>query len=110
MTPCAAEVRVALTQVGGVGMAPDLRSTLWRTYVGMNLSHALGVVIASGATLWLATSGGELFTAWPVRVGVLVVPAIYLGLSLRYWFAKPTQAIALGSALIYAGVLADILG
>lgn len=90
-------------------MAPDLRSTLWRAWVGFNLSHALGVIVVSTTTLWLATSGTPLFATWPVRLALLVVPATYLLLSLKYWFDKPTRAIGLGCALVYAGVLLDVV-
>lgn len=110
MTPTDKQVQAAMAIPGGLGMAPDMDSTLWKAWVGFNLSHALGVVL-SGAVIgapaivdfqsalgnpgWLATA--------------LVLPPTYLAISRQYWFEKPTQAITLGSALVIAGVIGGLV-
>ncbi|MCH9680513.1 MAG: hypothetical protein K0V04_03685 [Deltaproteobacteria bacterium] len=110
MTPCDPDLRAVLTRVGGLGFAPDIRSTLWRAWVGFNLSHALGVMGLSAVAFVMAIASTVVFDDLCVTVAVLAVPTVYLLLSLRYWFAKPTKAIAVGTGLIYAGIVVHWLG
>ncbi len=105
MTPCDPDVRAVLTRVGGLGFAPELRSTLWRAWMGFNLSHALGVMGLSAVAFVMAAGSTMVFDDLRVTAAVLGVPLIYLALSLRYWFNEPTRAIAVGTGLMYAGVL-----
>ncbi len=44
MTPVRPEVRAAMVEPGGLGLAPRIDSNLWRAWVGFNLSHSVGVV------------------------------------------------------------------
>lgn len=106
MTPVTPAVREAMVHPGGLGLAPNIDSSLWRAWVGFNLSHSLGVVviglaIAIPALLDLedaATHAGWLSLA-------IAAPAVYLALSVRYWFRSPTIGITVGGLAIYAGLI-----
>lgn len=111
MAPTSPDVRAAMDIPGGLGLAPEISTTLWRAWAGFNLSHSLGVV------------AGGLFTAIPALVafdaaldnvgwvvGALALPPLYLALSIRYWFDAPTRAISLATVLIWVGVIGGLVG
>ncbi|MEM0962950.1 MAG: hypothetical protein AAGK21_10500, partial [Bacteroidota bacterium] len=103
------EVRKAMSIVGGLGLEPSIRTTLWKAWVGFNLSHSLGVV-AIGALIGIPVlrQGGIPLDDPFWMATALAAPWLYLVISIRYWFKQPTHAIGLASALITAGVLTDL--
>jgi hypothetical protein len=110
MTPVAPVVRDAMVQPGGLGLAPDIDSNLWRAWVGFNLSHSLGVVaigLMIGVPALSDLEGVSSNSAWLVLA--VASPAVYLVLSIRYWFTDPSVGIAIGGALIYAGLIGQVL-
>ncbi|MEM1115205.1 MAG: hypothetical protein AAF845_20610 [Bacteroidota bacterium] len=109
LTPEDEGVRAAMSVVGGLGLEPSIRTTLWKAWVGFNLSHSLGVV-AIGALIGIPVlQRGGLPLDDPFWMTVaLAAPWLYLVISIRYWFKQPTHAIGLASALITASVLIDL--
>ncbi|MEL6612899.1 MAG: hypothetical protein AAFQ53_12440 [Bacteroidota bacterium] len=110
MTPTDPRVQEAMGVVGGLGLAPDLQTTLWRAWVGFNLSHALGLVV-SGLVIGLPPLLGSsvpLENAWWL-VAALALPTTYSIVSARYWFQQPTTALSLATLLICAGLLGSWL-
>lgn len=109
-TPTEAIHREAFQVEGSIGIAPNVRMSLWKAWVGFNLSHSLGVIVVAVAMgLPVVRYGPDVALADPVWVAAaLALPAVYLLLSLRYWFDKPTQGIAFGTLLVYAGVLGGL--
>ena len=106
-----ADVQAAMQAPTGLGLAPDLDTTLWRAWIGFNLSHAVGLVVVAAAIMVPAVGDLDAATSQPLYlVLTLAVPAVYLVVSVRHWFARPTRAIAVGSALIAAGTLGSLLG
>lgn len=88
----------------GVRMARG-GTTMWRAWLGFNLSHSLGAMIFGGAMLavgwqWPALLPSRRLLLIPVAIGLF-----YLGLSLRYWFRTPTAGIALATASFAAAWL-----
>lgn len=80
-------------------------TTMWRAWLGFNLSHSLGAMMFGGAMLAL---GWEWQALLPPRRLLLIPVAIglfYLGLSLRYWFRVPTAGIAVATASFAAAWL-----
>ena len=85
------------------------RLPFFQPWTGFNLSHSLGAVVR-GLVIGLPALtdfDGALGDAWWVVLS-LTVPPIYLVLSVRYWFEKPTQAIALGTALTTVGIIGGL--
>ncbi len=106
MTPVDPTIREVLTKPGGIGMAPGLQSTLFRSWTGFNHSHSLGIFgFAFVALVQIITDFDRALDEIWFLVLVGVVPVAYLGLSLRYWFSKPTQGIFGGTLLLWSGVL-----
>jgi len=87
-------------------------TTVWRAWIGFNLSHGLGIVFFGGALIYMAALHFEpVRNAAPVvLVAAPVVAAAYLGLSLRYWFSIPAIGSGLGAGLLLTGAIATLAG
>jgi len=87
-------------------------TTVWRAWIGFNISHGVGVLLFGLIILCAALFGFEanlsampaLFYASPL------VAAIYLGLSLKYWFRVPAIGSGIGAVLLAAGVILILSG
>lgn len=110
MLPTDPSTMKAMHQVGGLGLAPHIESSLYRAWIGFNYSHSLGIVAIAGTLLFHAVSdfGAAVEAPWFLAL-VVVVPAVYFVLALAYWFDKPRDGIALGTVLLWAGVLVELL-
>jgi hypothetical protein len=92
-TPTDEAVRAAMQSAR---LAFNPRINLWQAWLGFNLSHSLGVVVFGGGLLFLAWRHFPVFAASHLLQGVaVVVAAVYLVLSFRFWFWGP----AVGSGL-----------
>ncbi len=109
MMPTDPTVRAAMSEVGGLGLAPGIESTLYRAWIGFNLSHSLGVVAI--AAIMLVRSVTDLGLAvndlWFLML-VVIAPPTYFLLAVKYWFDQPRNAIAVATALLWAGVLVEV--
>ena len=95
-TPTDDAVREAM-QEAKLALSP--RVNLWQAWLGFNLSHSLGAVLFGGGLFalgwWNFASFSE--SAGLQSVAVLVA-AVYVVLSLRFWFWGP--ALGTGAALL----------
>ncbi len=110
MMPIDSKVREAMSAVGGIGLAPELKTSLFKAWIGFNLSHSLGLVVVGlliGFPVLTALTSPVDNLAW--LVCALVLPCVYLWLSIRHWFAKPTMGFAIATALIFSGVAGQAL-
>ena len=87
-------------------------TTVWRAWIGFNLSHGLGVVLFSGLVLYAAILHFEAVRnhAPELLIGAPVIGLVYLLLALRYWFNVPAVGTALGTALLVAGSGLALIG
>ncbi len=86
-------------------------TTMWRAWVGFNLSHSLGaflfVAVCLGASFVLGTN---LVPAWVLFV-FAIIAFVYLAIGLRYWFRIPVVGIALaGLCLLIAWLMSAFSG
>ena len=110
LAPSDPNVRASMSIRGGLGMAPDLDIPLWQAWAGFNLSHALGVVLGGLVIMLPALADFDAALANDGWLAVaLAVPPLYLAISIRYWFRRPTNGIALATLLIGAGVIGGLL-
>lgn len=81
-------------------------TNLWRAWIGFNLSHSLGAMMFGIA---YAVIGGALLPVYassPALQAVAVaVAAVYLLLSLNFWFIRPTVCVAFALACFAAAAL-----
>ena len=106
-TPRDAELRAAMQQ-SAVALHPKIN--LWKAWLGFHFSHSLGLVIFGGAFLYVGIFHPELFSQSPImQCCSVLVSAIYLILSLKFWFSKPAiyTGISMG-CFILATVLSYV--
>lgn len=83
------------------------QTTVWRAWIGFNLSHGLGIVLFAGILIHGAalhfdavrSAAPELLFAAPV------IASLYFLMSLRYWFRIPAIGSGIGAALLLAGAV-----
>lgn len=86
----------------------DPTTNLWRAWIGFNLSHSLGVVLFGVLLLIAAQDGAHLFANRWVEVGCMLMTVIYLTLSIKFWFHKPTIGCVIALiCLMAAAVLSN---
>lgn len=80
-------------------------TTMWRAWLGFNLSHSLGALMFS--LVCIATGLSLRAIAWPKAALLLPVAIglIYLWLAIRFWFRVPAIGIAAGTLCLAVGWL-----
>jgi hypothetical protein len=102
-TPRDPELRRAMQQSS---IAFHRTINLWKAWMGFNLSHSLGLVLFGAGFLYVGVFEPAAFAASPLLQGcAVVVSAIYLVLSLLFWFSKPAIGSGLGLACFVLAVL-----
>lgn len=87
-----------------VRMAPA--TTMWRAWVGFNLSHSLGAVVFGLIYLLLAVLEFDVLLLRPVFVYLAVmIGAAYVTMSVKYWFIVPTVGAGLGTLCFLLGAV-----
>jgi len=90
---------------GGKGARPSM----WRVWLGIHISHGLGVFTVGLLCLLIATHDFSLVTEIDaIRPLTIAFAAVYLVLSLRFWFYGPAlvTSIALTCFTVAAGLSA----
>ncbi|MDQ3748971.1 MAG: hypothetical protein M3367_08170 [Acidobacteriota bacterium] len=103
-TPRDAELRAAMQQAT-VAFHPKIN--LWRAWLGFHFSHSLGLVMFGGAFLYVGIFHPLLFSQSRLLQGCsILVSAVYLVLSLKFWFSKPAigSGIAMGCFIMAAAL------
>lgn len=85
----------------GIRLAPGT-TTVWRAWIGFNLSHSLGAVLFGALVMLLGFGWTEPAPPRFILLLPLAVALLYLVLSVRYWFRVPTAGIVIASACIAA--------
>lgn len=82
------------------------QTTMWKAWLGFNLSHALGLVIFGLTSFLIAVYHLDLIlNLQPLLFLVITVAAIYLFLAIRFWFFGPAVGSAIGLALFVASAV-----
>lgn len=94
---------MAAMQASGVRLARG-GTSMWRAWVGFNLSHSLGAVlfgaVAAAWSQWPPTTLPAAGAWLPAAVG-----AVYLAIGLRWWFKVPNAGIALATVSLMLAAL-----
>jgi hypothetical protein len=82
-------------------------TTIWRAWVGFNLSHGLGLLVFGGLFGGLALHDFRLVAGSTVlKTAAVVVAGIYSLLAARFWFAVPAVATACGALTFLVSAVA----
>lgn len=82
---------------------PGLSKTgnLWSGIKGFHLSHSLGLVLFGAFYTTLALENpGYLQSSAVLNLGLLLVPALYIYLSHRFWFSVPRNCFVVAFGLL----------
>jgi hypothetical protein len=104
-TPPGVALRQAM-QESSIAIHPQ--TNLWKAWLGFNLSHSLGLVMFGGTFLAIGTFYFTTFAQVPLLQGcALSISALYLLLSINFWFSKPAMGsgLALTCFAIASGLL-----
>jgi hypothetical protein len=75
-------------------------TTVWKTWVGFNFSHSLGLVLFGALCIVIGARLNELA---PSALALLILPAIgaiYLVLAVLYWFRAPITGAAIATTCL----------
>ncbi len=87
--------------------APGAHFSMWRAWLGFNISHGLGAATFGFTMLILALHGyGLVQQISAIKPLAIAVSAVYFLLAVRYWFYAPAIGCGLGlGCFIAAAVL-----
>jgi len=75
------------------------RMNMWRSWIGFNISHGLGVFSFGVTYVLIAIYGFSLLVAFkPLMLLGVIVSLSYFLLALRYWFYGPAIGMGIGFA------------
>lgn len=83
-------------------------TTMWKTWLGFNASHGLGLVLFGAVYAYLALAQGALLfrSGFLLAVGFAALCA-WLVLARLYFFSVPRRGVTLATLLYVVGVLAS---
>lgn len=82
-------------QQSSIALHPTIN--LWRAWLGFNLTHSLGLVLFGGAFLHIGVFEPNAFaSSLLIQAVAVLVSAIYLVLSLKFFFSKPAIGSTIG--------------
>lgn len=103
LTPFDDSVRVAMQQ-----STPALtrQTTMWRAWLGFNMSHGIGVLFFGLIYFMLALRDFTLVSgSWSLRLLAIAVSASYFVLAVKYWFHIPAIGAGIGCACFLAALI-----
>lgn len=72
------------------------RTSMWRAWLGFNLSHSLGLMVFGGFILiWALQDSTVAQDLWLQVIGT-TIGLVYLVLAVRFWFYGPVVGCVLG--------------
>jgi hypothetical protein len=83
------------------------RTDMWRTWIGFNFSHSLGVLLLGALAVWAGLRSKTLPAG--VMPALTLIGCVYLVLALRYWFRAPAIGVAIGTACFAAAWVLSLL-
>jgi len=87
------------------------QTTMWKTWVGFNISHSLGAILFGLVYGYLALFRSSVLVGSPFLLGLgAATLLVFLVLGKVYWFRTPFLGIALASLLYLAGLVALAAG
>ena len=103
LTPHDDSVRLAMQKST---LALTRQTTVWRAWLGFNISHGIGVLFFGVIFLTLALDDFTLMSrVWLLPCLAVAVSTSYLVLSVKYWFRIPAVGSGIGAACFVAALV-----
>jgi hypothetical protein len=88
-------VRIAMAHTP-LRLAPQ--TTIWRSWVGFNFSHSLGLAVFGGLLAGLALRDFDVVARSAfLQASSVIVAVLYLWMAVRYWFWLPAAVLGIGA-------------
>jgi len=79
---------------------------LWNAWLGFHFSHSLGLLMFGGAFLYIGIFYPSVFSGSRfLQLCSILIPAVYVFLSLKFWFAEPAVFSAISTACFILAVV-----
>ena len=105
LAPVSDDVRLAMLDAR-LRLAP--RMTMWRCWVGFNLSHSLGLIVFGGFLTGLAVTDFDFVErSLFFRGGSVIVALVYACMAVRYWFWVPAASMAVAAGCFVVSALTN---
>lgn len=96
-------LRRAMEQ-SAVAFHPKLN--LWQAWLGFHFSHSLGLLMFGAAFLYIGVFYPSVFSESKfLQVCSVLIPAIYVILSLKFWFVNPAVFSGISTACFILAVI-----
>ena len=69
---------------------------IWRVWVGINLTHSLGLLLLAAVAVWAGARAGGVSSS--LMLGLTLVGCLYLIIALVYFYRLPAIGVAIGTA------------
>jgi hypothetical protein len=97
LTPRDDELRIRMQEVSPV---ITRQTTMWKVWVGMNVSHSYGLILFAGVYIYLALAHGELlFSSYFLLALGAAVLLGYIFIAKRYFFRAPLRGLLFSTSL-----------
>jgi hypothetical protein len=102
-TPTDDNVRLAMVDAR-LRLAPQ--TTIWRSWLGFNLSHSLGLVVFGGLLTGIAVRDFDFVARSAfLKTSSVIVALLYFWMAVRFWFWLPATLSAVGAACFVLSAL-----
>ncbi|WP_408403635.1 LIC_13387 family protein [Paraburkholderia sediminicola] len=102
LTPRDPALQISMSQISPV---ISKQTTMWRAWVGFNVSHSMGAILFGLVFGFLALAHGQLLFRSPFLLVVgLAMLGGYAVLGKVYWFSAPFTGICISLACYVAGI------
>lgn len=94
------------TRMSEVAPVITRQTTMWRAWIGFNVSHSLGLLLFGLLYGYLAVVEPDLlFRSWFLLLIGFAMLSSYMVLAWAYWFYNPLIGIAIASVLFAASAI-----
>lgn len=105
LTPRDPALQVSMSQISPV---ITKETTMWRTWVGLNASHSMGIILFGLIYGFLAIAHSRLLFQSPFLLIVgLAMLGVFFALGKAYWFSAPLIGISISLVCYVASIAAS---
>lgn len=79
---------------------------MWRVWVGLNLTHSLGLLLLAALGIWAGARTGGVSSS--TMLGLTLVGCIYVIVALLYFYRAPAIGVAIGTSCFAAAWILSV--
>ena len=95
-----------LTKLKAEPLGLTSQTTMWRAWLGFNISHSAGAIFIGLIYLYFAAVEYEVFLQLkPIMAAAPLIAGAYMWMAKTYWFSKPFQGLVVSAVCFTAGFI-----